>query len=245
MGTIYTIALSVALGGNPGLPSNGIIYPSPESVPVIQEGGLTGAYQNGNYQNGNYQNGNYQNGNYQNGNYQNGNYQGNGRCAIPPAPYVEAVGGIYGDELYPYDAHYPWLHGYFQEMPAYGGYKSFRPYNYKHIMSQSKTAAGWGLSPQMPYSQQFWHRYQYRASMEHQLSKNKALEKAEYTKELARLKARLDFEKAKSISQQRQLQNGVRQVSSENNSVQTGSFQNNVVPATNRSPIIRPGKSNR
>ncbi len=208
MGTIYSIALTVALGGNPGISSHEMVYSSPESIPVIQDNYVQGG--------------------------------------VTSAPYVGAVGGMYGDDLYPYDAHYPWFHGYFQEMPAYGGYKSFRPYNYKHIMSQSKTAAGWGLSPQMPYSQQFWHRYQYRASMEHQLSKNKALEKAEYTKELARLKARLDFEKAQSIShQQRQLQNGVRQASSENNSVQTGSFQNNVVPATNRSPIIRPGKSKR
>lgn len=82
---------------------------------------------------------------------------------------VSAIGGFdsrgFGGELYPYDAQYPWLHGYFQEIPAYGGYVSFRPYNWKHVLSQSQAAAGWGLSPTMPYSQQFWHRYQAEATM--------------------------------------------------------------------------------
>ena len=206
MGTIYTIALTVALGGNPGYPSQEMVYTSPESVPVIQEGYPSG---------------------------------------VQSAPYVSAVGGIYGDELYPYDAQYPWLHGYFQEMPSYGGYKSFRPYNYKHIFSQSKTAAGWGLSPQMPYSQQFWHRYQYRASMEHQLSKNKAVEKLEYAKEIARLKARLEFEKSQSLLKQQQFQNGVQQISSETVVPAGGPNPKNLSPATSQFPIIRPGKVNK
>ena len=206
MGTIYTIALTVALGGNPGYPSQEMVYTSPESVPVIQEGYPAG---------------------------------------VQSAPYVSAVGGIYGDELYPYDAQYPWLHGYFQEMPSYGGYKSFRPYNYKHIFSQSKTAAGWGLSPQMPYSQQFWHRYQYRASMEHQLSKNKAVEKLEYAKEIARLKARLEFEKSQSLLKQQQFQNGVQQISSETVVPAGGPNPKNLSPATSQFPIIRPGKVNK
>jgi hypothetical protein len=71
----------------------------------------------------------------------------------------------FGGELYPFDTHYPWVHGYFQEIPAYGGYVSFRPYNYKHVLSQSQAAGGWGLSPVMPYSQQFWHRYHQRATL--------------------------------------------------------------------------------
>lgn len=73
--------------------------------------------------------------------------------------------GSYGEQLYPYEAQEPWLHGYFQEIPAYGGYHSFRPYNYKHVLSQSQTAAGFGMSPVMPYSQQFWHRYENRANL--------------------------------------------------------------------------------
>lgn len=70
-----------------------------------------------------------------------------------------------GDQLYPYDQQDPWLHGYFQVMPAYGGYGHFLPYNYKHVLSQSQTAGGWRMSPTMPYSQQFWHRYQAHAAL--------------------------------------------------------------------------------
>lgn len=72
-----------------------------------------------------------------------------------------------GDQLYPYDQQDPWLHGYWQEIPAYGGYAHYRPYNYKHVLAQTQAAAGWGLDPRMPYSQQFWHRYQERASLSH------------------------------------------------------------------------------
>ena len=71
----------------------------------------------------------------------------------------------FGGELYPYDTHYPWVHGYFQEIPAYGGYVAFRPYNYKHVLSQSQAAGGWGLNPTIPYSQQFWHRYHQHATL--------------------------------------------------------------------------------
>jgi hypothetical protein len=92
-----------------------------------------------------------------------------------PGPEFDGmVGGVppvsaapLGDELYPYDAPEPWLHGYFQEIPAYGGYQAFRPYNYKHVLSQAQTSGGWGMSPQMPYSQQFWHRYHQRATMQY------------------------------------------------------------------------------
>jgi len=81
--------------------------------------------------------------------------------------YAEGSYGPIGsdDMLYPYDQQDPWLHGYIQYMPFYGAYKHFRPYNYKHVMPQSQTAAGWGMSPRMPYSQQFWHRYHARATM--------------------------------------------------------------------------------
>lgn len=94
----------------------------------------------------------------------------------------ESYGGDYGagwnggaaspgnEPLFPYDSQYPWMHGYFQEMPAYGGFTYFRPFNYKHVMPQSQTAGGWGMSPTMPYSQQFWHRFQQQASMNPQMS---------------------------------------------------------------------------
>lgn len=76
-----------------------------------------------------------------------------------------ATGGIYGEPLYPYDSQYPWMHGYFQEISPYSGYRAFRPYNYKHVLAQSQAAGGWGMSPKMPYSQQFWHKYQDQAAM--------------------------------------------------------------------------------
>ncbi len=80
--------------------------------------------------------------------------------------YAEGVSGPLGsDQLYPFDAQEPWQHGYIQYMPFYGAYKHFRPYNYKNVFSQTQTAAGWGMSPKMPYSQQYWHRYHERSRM--------------------------------------------------------------------------------
>jgi hypothetical protein len=72
-------------------------------------------------------------------------------------------GGTY-DQLYPFDYHEPWIRGYWQEMPAYGGFHAFRPYNYKHLLSQSQVAAGWGMSATTPYSQEYFRRSQPQAS---------------------------------------------------------------------------------
>lgn len=92
-----------------------------------------------------------------------------GPAPTPVQTYDEVtasgVSGGYGDQLYTYEQQDPWLHGYFQEIPPYGGHHYFRPYNYKHVLSQSQTAAGFGMSPVMPYSQQFWHRYENRANL--------------------------------------------------------------------------------
>ena len=57
---------------------------------------------------------------------------------------------------FPFDDVQPWVHGHFQEMPAYGGYHFFRPYNYKHVFPQSQVAAGWRMPPNMPYSQAYF-----------------------------------------------------------------------------------------
>ncbi|WP_013628251.1 hypothetical protein [Rubinisphaera brasiliensis] len=82
--------------------------------------------------------------------------------------YAEGAYSPLGDEmLYPFDAQDQWQHGYIQYMPFYGAYKHFRPYNYKHVASQTQAASGWGMSPKMPYSQQFWHRYHAHARMAH------------------------------------------------------------------------------
>jgi hypothetical protein len=59
-----------------------------------------------------------------------------------------------GEGRYCFDAAEPWVHGYYQETPAYGGYHAFRPYNYKHVFAQSQIATEWGMSPTAPYSHQ-------------------------------------------------------------------------------------------
>lgn len=64
------------------------------------------------------------------------------------------------EPLYPYDDQEVWKHGWIQVMPFYGGYHSYRPYNYKNVLSQSAQSASWGMSPTAPYSQQFYHRYE-------------------------------------------------------------------------------------
>lgn len=66
--------------------------------------------------------------------------------------------GSVHDPLSPYDAPPPRLHGYFQEFPAFGGYYHFRPYDYRHVFSQSRKAAAWGLPPQRPYSHDLWRK---------------------------------------------------------------------------------------
>ncbi|MEW4487539.1 hypothetical protein AB1L42_05625 [Thalassoglobus sp. JC818] len=67
---------------------------------------------------------------------------------------------VNNEPLYFYDDQEPWKHGYIKVMPYYGGFHSFRPYNYHHIFSQSSTAQRFQMSPVMPYSQQFWHYYE-------------------------------------------------------------------------------------
>ncbi|MEX0702673.1 MAG: hypothetical protein WD069_11305 [Planctomycetales bacterium] len=114
---------------------------------------------------------------------------------------VGGFGGGYGEQLYPYDSPDAWQHGYFQEIPAYGGFNAFRPYNYKHVLSQSQAAGGWGMAPNLPYSQQFWHRYHDQAAMKQHLSRIGA---SEYTAELARIRAQHDFAVQQKLAQQPQ-----------------------------------------
>jgi hypothetical protein len=93
-----------------------------------------------------------------------------GPSEMPAAPapanafsYTGSEGS--SEQRHPFDTQRNWVHGYFQEIPAYGGHHLFRPYNYKDVLSQSQTAAGWGERPTMPYSQQFWHKYHDQATM--------------------------------------------------------------------------------
>ncbi len=77
----------------------------------------------------------------------------------PGIEYSNTIAGGDGVQMYPYDQQDPWLHGHFQRYPAYGGFSSFRPYNYRHVFSQTQIATGWGATHGMPYSQQFWNKY--------------------------------------------------------------------------------------
>ncbi len=81
------------------------------------------------------------------------------QVGMPGIEYSNTVAGGDGVQLYPYDQQDPWLHGYYQRYPAYGGFASFRPYNYRHVYSQTQIASGWGSAHGMPYSQQFWNKY--------------------------------------------------------------------------------------
>lgn len=84
---------------------------------------------------------------------------------VASAQEFAADSTLRGETLFPYDDQDPWKHGYIQVMPFYGGYHSFRPYNYKHVYAQSAQAAQWGVSAQAPYSQQFWHQYEGRTNL--------------------------------------------------------------------------------
>ncbi len=64
------------------------------------------------------------------------------------------------EPLFEYDDPDPWKHGYLKLMPYYGGYHKGLPYNYHHVFSQTQTSVGWGMPHGMPYSQQWWHRYE-------------------------------------------------------------------------------------
>jgi hypothetical protein len=82
------------------------------------------------------------------------------QTAYASAGYSPTMTGAACEPRFCFDAQEPWLHGYIQEVPIHGGFHAFRPYNYKHALAQSQIAAGWGLSPTSPYSQQYWRRNQ-------------------------------------------------------------------------------------
>lgn len=69
------------------------------------------------------------------------------------------------EPLYFYDDQEPWKHGYLHETPYSHGYHSFRPYNYQHVYRQSATSQSLGMSAVMPYSQEFWQRYEAMADL--------------------------------------------------------------------------------
>lgn len=150
---LLATTLMIALGqtpAGPGGPAGSAIYPVPDNSAAV----------NGDYQNGDYQGGGYQNGGYQNGDVPANAYFANayGNYRINPAAQVGPGGGPVTDPYLNFDAYEPWVHGYWQELPAFGGYTYFRPYNYRHVYIQSEVAATWGTSAHMPYSQEYFRR---------------------------------------------------------------------------------------
>jgi hypothetical protein len=151
---LLATTLMLALGqmpGGPGTPAGAGVYPVPDY----------GAAVNGGYQNSGSQNGGYQNGGYQSGDPQANAYFANayGNYRINPAMQpVSPGGGPVTDPYLNYDAYEPWVHGYWQELPAFGGYAYFRPYNYRHVYVQSEVATSWQTSAQMPYAQEYYRR---------------------------------------------------------------------------------------
>ncbi|MCA9064751.1 MAG: hypothetical protein KDA96_16885 [Planctomycetaceae bacterium] len=81
------------------------------------------------------------------------------QVGAPGVYYSGSIAAGDGGQLYPFDRQDPWIHGHFQRIPAYGGYASFRPYNYHHVFSQTQMAQRSGAAHGMPYSQQFWNKY--------------------------------------------------------------------------------------
>ncbi len=79
---------------------------------------------------------------------------------VTGAEYLGPASVGSNEPLYPYDDQEPWKHGYLQVIPFYGGYHSGRPYNYHHVFSQTQTSVGWGMPHGLPYSQQWWTRFE-------------------------------------------------------------------------------------
>lgn len=150
--TLLATALMITLGQMPGAPPAGPQPPADAQVYPVPDNGVT---YNGGYQTG-VQPG-YQTTGDQTANAYFANPYGNYRLnpAMQPA---SPGGGPVTDPYLNYDAYEPWVHGYWQELPAFGGYAYYRPYNYRHVYVQSEVAASWGTSTQMPYSQEYFRR---------------------------------------------------------------------------------------
>lgn len=134
----FALAIAAAIGADPALPTVNPAIPAAVNpvVPTVDPAMSDGAIGTSQYAN-------------------DPNY---------PMTSSGVTGGIFGDPLFPFDSQYPWQHGYFQEISPYSGYHYFKPYNYRHVLSQTQTAAGWGITPQLAYSQHFWNRYQEQAT---------------------------------------------------------------------------------
>lgn len=131
---------------------------------------------------------------YAGGDSTTGGYGGTGGGLYSTGMGLNGYSGSNGDTLLPFDTQEAWMHGYFQEIGAYPGYTHFRPYNYKHVFSQVDLAYRWGQPQGMPYSQQWWHRYQVRASLTPPVQTQMSQTQSNYDVEMARLRAWRDFQ---------------------------------------------------
>jgi hypothetical protein len=108
---------------------------------------------------------------------------------------LNAYSGSNRDTLLPYNSQEAWMHGHFQEIGAYAGTQYFRPYNYKHVFAQADLSYRWGQPQGMPYSQQWWHRYQSRAALNPDAAKLQMSQaQAVYEMEMARQRAWRDYQ---------------------------------------------------
>jgi hypothetical protein len=152
--SVYSVALAAALGANPAYPGGPAQGAAPQRG-IFSSGAVTQAPYTGGKGpvtpagcsscaagGGGYGGG--MPGGYAGGYDMGGpSYDGGGTFAGYSGNGGNAFPG--NEPLYPYDSQYPW-------------------------MPQSQNAAGWGMQPTMPYSQQFWHRYRQNAAMSQPLS---------------------------------------------------------------------------
>ena len=126
-------------------------------------------------------------------------YGGSGGGLYSTGMGLNGYSGSNGDTLLPFDSQEAWMHGYFQEIGAFPGYTHFRPYNYKHVFSQVDLSYRWGQPQGMPYSNQWWHRYQTRASLTPPIQTQMSQTQSNYETEMARLRAWRDFHAEQAV----------------------------------------------
>ncbi len=173
--SVWALTLIMALGGDP--------Y---GGCQTCNNGGVSGGYAQGGFAAG---------GGYGGGaNYASG---GTGGGIYSTGMGLNGYSGSNCDTLLPWDSQEAWMHGYIQEIGPYAGYHFYRPYNYKHVFAQADLAYRWGQPQGMPYSQQWWHKYHSRASInptgQSQMTTQTQTNSA-YDVEMARLRAWRDFQ---------------------------------------------------
>lgn len=172
--SIWALALVISLGADP--------Y---GGCQTCNNGGAVGGFASGGYATGGYPAGGYGGASYSGG---------TGGGIYSTGMGLNGYSGSNGDQLHPWDTQEAWMHGYFQEIGPYAGYHFYRPYNYKHVFAQADLAYRWGQPQGMPYSQQWWHRYHGRASLNPTMQSQMSQASSSYEVEMGRLRAWRDFQ---------------------------------------------------